>query len=405
MADEESLLSRRETRERERSGVESNLTADDLLAAELERQLAPFRTEEALNPTPVTAVEAVVEPVEPVEPVVFESETAEAPAAVAQTSDSPVIPEPVEGSLPAAAVSQAVEVVPVPLTPPAPGPEKVSDSVVTRKPRRSRKTAPKSSPVVPATLITTAKTGVPRQRSNTKLGARIFSWIAIVFVAGIALASSIPAIALMTPEQIALQAEMERIKFSGQIGDTQSLAANNNVSGTTNRDGVSVGANAAAAAGAYQAKKIKVSIPLAKNPSVWPFPHVHTSSSFGYRASILGSSPFHTGLDFDLPYGTNIQSIADGVVTYIEDPGPMCGSSIMVDSNINGTLFTTVYCHMVTRSTPLTVGQSVKAGDVVGQIGLTGITTGAHLHLEIRINDVPIDPWAFLVQNSGNPPG
>ena len=283
-------------------------------------------------------------------------------------------------------------------------PETASDTAAPRKPRRNRKAAPITSPVVPATLISTAKTGVPRQRSSTKLGARVFSWIAIIFVAGIALASSIPAIALMTPEQIALQAEMERIKFSGQVGDTQSLAASNSVTGTTNRDGVSVGANAAAAAGAYPAKKLRVVVPLAKNPSVWPFPHVHTSSSFGYRASILGSSPFHTGLDFDLPYGTNIQSVADGVVSYIEDPGPMCGSSIMVDSNINGTLFTTVYCHMISHSTPFTVGQSVKAGDIVGQIGLTGITTGAHLHLEIRINDVPIDPWAFLVQHSGNPP-
>ena len=41
---------------------------------------------------------------------------------------------------------------------------------------------------------------------------------------------------------------------------------------------------------------------------------------------------------------------------------------------------------------------------MVGQVGLTGITTGPHLHLEVRVNDVPIDPWPFLIQYAGNPP-
>lgn len=370
MADEDAHLSRREARERERSVDDAHLTADDLLAAELERQLAPFRKHDAL------VEEVAVDPLgaTPPENTVLDE--------VFRVSDE---------------VSPATEV-------PTPQAVQSAKQVSPRKPKRQSKAAAKASPVVPATLISTKKTGLSRSRSGTKVGAKLFSWIAIVFVASIALASSIPAIALMTPEQIALQAEMERIKFSGQIGDTQSLSAISGVTGTTGRDGVSVGANAAAAAGVYQAKKLKVAIPLATNPSVWPFPHVRTSSPYGYRASILGSSPFHTGLDFDLPYGTEIQSVADGIVSYIEDPGPMCGSSVMIDSNVNGTLFTTVYCHMVTKSTKLTVGQSVKAGDIVGQIGLTGITTGPHLHLEIRINDVPIDPWAFLVQRAGNPP-
>lgn len=369
MADEDAHLSRREARERERSGDDAYLTADDLLAAELERQLAPFRKLDA----PVE--EATLDPFSETPPVSSE------------------VDEVVHASVEVSPVTEA----------PTPTLEQSTQHVSPRKPKRPRKAVAKSSPVVPATLISTKKTGLSSRASGTKVGAKLFSWIAIIFVAGIALASSIPAIALMTPEQIALQAEMERIKFSGQIGDTQSLSASGGVTGTTDRDGVSVGANAAAA-GVYQVKKLKVAVPLATNPSVWPFPHVHTSSPYGYRASILGSSPFHTGLDFDLPYGTDIQSVADGIVSYIEDPGPMCGSSVMIDSNVNGTLFTTVYCHMITKSTKLSVGQSVKAGDIVGQIGLTGITTGPHLHLEIRINDVPIDPWAFLVQRSGNPP-
>lgn len=377
MADEDAQLSRRELRERERSGDEANLTTDDLLAAELERQLAPFRSEDVLNSA---------EPEHVVDSVSIDDVSVDV-----QSGSAVTVPVPSEPVLMPADLEPA-------------GPVKPHKPKTKSKTKRARKATLSASSVVPATLISTEKTGVPRRRSATKMGARVFSWIAIIFVAGIALASSIPAIALMTPEQLALQAELERIKYSGQIGDTQSLSVSNSATGTTARDGVSVALNGASAAGVYQAKKLSVSVPLATNPTIWPFPHVRTSSPYGYRASILGTSPFHTGLDFDLPYGTEIQSVADGIVTYIEDPGPMCGSSIMVDSNVNGTRFTTVYCHMIMKSTKLAVGQSVKAGDVVGQIGLTGITTGPHLHLEIRVNDVPVDPWAFLIQRAGNPP-
>lgn len=390
MAEQDAHLSRRERRERERSTTAPTPSAEDLLAEELERQLAPFRTPEALS------ISAGLNPVDPGEArgVAPSNVTAPVPA---PAMASPVASESSD-SLPTGDLTPytGVDVPPVPTS--------ATSQTTKSKPKNPRRRAPKSRPVVPATMMSSASTGVQQRRSTSRVGARIFSWIAIFFVAGIALASSIPAIALMTPQQLAYQAEIERIKYSGQIGDSQSLSALSNMTGTTDRDGVSVGVNAASASGIYQPKKIKVAVPLATNPTRWPFPQVRTSSPYGYRASILGSSPFHTGLDFDLPYGTNIQSVADGIVTYIEDPGPMCGSSIMIDSNVGGTQFTTVYCHMITKSTKLSVGQSVKAGDVVGQIGLTGITTGPHLHLEIRVNDVPIDPWAFLIQRAGNPP-
>jgi murein DD-endopeptidase MepM/ murein hydrolase activator NlpD len=59
---------------------------------------------------------------------------------------------------------------------------------------------------------------------------------------------------------------------------------------------------------------------------------------------------------------------------------------------------------MVVGSPTVTAGQTVKKGDFVGNIGLTGITTGPHLHLEIRIADAPVDPYSFLVQRAGKAP-
>jgi murein DD-endopeptidase MepM/ murein hydrolase activator NlpD len=82
----------------------------------------------------------------------------------------------------------------------------------------------------------------------------------------------------------------------------------------------------------------------------------------------------------------------------------MCGASITIEHNVGGNKFTSVYCHMITHSTSLKAGDTVSVGDKIGQIGLTGITTGAHLHLEIRLSDIPVDPFAFLKQAAGNPP-
>jgi murein DD-endopeptidase MepM/ murein hydrolase activator NlpD len=56
---------------------------------------------------------------------------------------------------------------------------------------------------------------------------------------------------------------------------------------------------------------------------------------------------------------------------------------------------------MVVDSPTVKAGDTVSKGDLIGNIGLTGITSGPHLHLEIRVNDIPIDPYAFLVQHAG----
>jgi murein DD-endopeptidase MepM/ murein hydrolase activator NlpD len=134
----------------------------------------------------------------------------------------------------------------------------------------------------------------------------------------------------------------------------------------------------------------------------WPFPFATTiSSGFGDRvAPCRGCSSYHLGLDFTPGYGTPIQAIADGVVSAVEASGAF-GTHVFIDHVINGQRVTSVYAHMVSRSSPLVVGQSVTAGDIVGLVGNTGASTGAHLHFEVRVDGTAVDPFTWLRRNAG----
>lgn len=239
-------------------------------------------------------------------------------------------------------------------------------------------------------------------KSRKRRGAQIFSMVAMAFVAGLAIATSIPANALLSPEDVALQSEQARLSTMA-IGDGQTVEG---TGGDVNagRDGVSVtAAQAAPTAGAYAPKKLNVNVPVSTNGMRWPVDEVKISSPYGPR-NLFGSYNFHTGLDIDPPYGTPIYSVADGIVSLVENPGPTCGVAVFIEHNVDGTKFTSVYCHMALGSPTVTAGQTVKKGDFVGNIGQTGLTTGPHLHLEIRVADAPIDPYSFLVQHAGMAP-
>ncbi|GAA1696114.1 hypothetical protein GCM10009792_15120 [Microcella alkalica] len=133
----------------------------------------------------------------------------------------------------------------------------------------------------------------------------------------------------------------------------------------------------------------------------WPFPFATTiSSGYGDRvAPCRGCSSYHRGTDFTPGYGTPIQALADGVVSDRQE-GWSYGSHVFIDHVINGQKVTTLYAHMETGSSPLVPGQSVAAGDFVGLVGNTGASTGPHLHLEVRLDGIPVDPFAWLTTNA-----
>jgi murein DD-endopeptidase MepM/ murein hydrolase activator NlpD len=74
----------------------------------------------------------------------------------------------------------------------------------------------------------------------------------------------------------------------------------------------------------------------------------------------------------------------------------------VIDHVIDGRKVATLYGHMIPGSTPLRVGDTVAAGQYIGQVGNSGVSTGAHLHLEVLLDGVtPIDPRAWLEARTG----
>lgn len=135
----------------------------------------------------------------------------------------------------------------------------------------------------------------------------------------------------------------------------------------------------------------------------WPFPiAVPISDGFGYRVSpCSGCSSDHQGVDFTPGAGTAIGVIADGVVIGVNDVDWSYGQHVMVEHVINGQTIQSMYAHMQTGSIRVQVGDVVKVGDTLGLVGSTGSSTGAHLHLEIHVEGVPVDPFAWLQANAG----
>ena len=134
----------------------------------------------------------------------------------------------------------------------------------------------------------------------------------------------------------------------------------------------------------------------------WPFPYaVPISDGFGERvAPCRGCSTFHKGTDFTPGAGTPIYAVADGIVEFsiVGDTG--FGNNVQINHDVNGKKFDSFYGHMQMNSSPLHAGDVVHVGDFVGLVGETGVATGAHLHLEIHVNGVQIDPFAWLKANA-----
>jgi len=129
---------------------------------------------------------------------------------------------------------------------------------------------------------------------------------------------------------------------------------------------------------------------LAAAPSLWPVEGIVTGS-FGERIDPFnGEGAFHTGVDISTPFGTPIIAPADGRVraaTYITG----YGRTIILD---HGHGITTLFGHM--SGYAAAEGETVHRGDVVGYVGSSGRSTGAHLHYEVRIQDTPVNPHKYL---------
>jgi murein DD-endopeptidase MepM/ murein hydrolase activator NlpD len=126
------------------------------------------------------------------------------------------------------------------------------------------------------------------------------------------------------------------------------------------------------------------------SPSLWPV-EGQVTGSFGERVDPFnGEGAFHSGVDISSSYGKAILAPADGVVTFANFMGGY-GKAIMVD---HGHGISTRYGHL--SGFAVAAGQHVHRGDTLGYVGLSGRSTGPHLHYEVRINDTPVNPYKYL---------
>ena len=125
-------------------------------------------------------------------------------------------------------------------------------------------------------------------------------------------------------------------------------------------------------------------------------PQYATTSPFGTRRtySVSDIGNFHAGQDFGAPEGALITAPAAGVVVLAE-PLVVRGNAVILD---HGRGIFTGYWHM--SELKVEVGQAVAPGDVLGLVGNTGLSTGAHLHWELRLTGVAVDPMQFLEESA-----
>jgi len=131
-------------------------------------------------------------------------------------------------------------------------------------------------------------------------------------------------------------------------------------------------------------------------PNLWPV-EGHITGSFGERIDPFnGEGAFHSGVDISASVGSRVIAPADGLVTFADFYGGY-GRAVILD---HGHGISTRYGHLA--SFAVVAGQYIHRGDVIGFVGLSGRSTGPHLHYEVRINDTPVNPYKYLRMTVAN---
>lgn len=259
-----------------------------------------------------------------------------------------------------------------------------------------------------ATATASARATKPALSLRRRIAQKAFPPVVMVAAAGLLVGTSVPASALFDPDAppastamaaIAMTTESDDEPLTGQVVDVE--ATGDLAATTASRDEWTVTSYAEMLRLRYGNRDFSYST-SGTGPVRWPFPFaVPISSGFGERVAPCRScSSYHQGLDFNPGAGTPIFAIADGIVIKAEHSGGF-GNHAIIQHIINGQRVTSTYAHMTRDSSPLVVGEEIRVGDFVGTVGSTGVSTGAHLHFEIRIDDIAIDPFAWLKANAG----
>jgi murein DD-endopeptidase MepM/ murein hydrolase activator NlpD len=223
--------------------------------------------------------------------------------------------------------------------------------------------------------------------------------VAMAFVAGLAVATTVPANAFLSASEI----RSRNLGVDTTYQEGQALEAADG-SASNGRDKVIALQWGGVTGGGLYSNVSYVNNPLGKIQ--YPIRQsAPLSDMYGMRANPFGSGTvFHHGIDFCPGEGHPIQAIADGVVTAAiqgnTDTYGGLGYYVTIQHEINGHKVESTYAHMIAGSVQVKVGQHVRVTDILGLVGSTGAATGAHLHFVLAIDGVETNPWPWLQANA-----
>lgn len=133
-------------------------------------------------------------------------------------------------------------------------------------------------------------------------------------------------------------------------------------------------------------------------PAILPISNkdlTRTASGYGWRIHpIYKISKFHYGMDFTAPLGTEVHATGSGTVTGIVTSQRGFGKHVIID---HGFGYSTIYAHL--NNFNVRVGQKVQRGDLIGYVGNTGTSVANHLHYEVKLNGVNVDPVNYYFED------
>ncbi|MDY0946131.1 M23 family metallopeptidase [Frigoribacterium sp. CFBP9039] len=403
------FATRRELREAERAAaaLAAPTIADESETARLASSAAAVGVGVERGTAAATGISSPVVAAPDVAPVVLEGESASI-----VTNDAATVPAPdsrrarraAEAAAAASARKRSPRTVSSTAATPAvgaaatgrrTGPARSSGSAAGRS-GAARSTAARSTSSSRASSARTSAasaTTASRGSSFSRTSQRVTVVGAMLFASAMLVATSVPANAFFvdTPELTAAKKAAGAQSF---------VAAGAAPEASVSRDGYSV---STIVVNEYASTSSSTFTNDVAGTVQWPFQTgVPISSGFGARqvSNCSFCSTFHQGLDFIPGAGSPIQAIADGTVSAVTGPSGAFGNHVEIEHVVDGQKVTSTYSHMQSGSVEVSVGDTVTVGQIIGAVGSTGNSTGAHLHFEIHLNGVPVDPYPWLTANT-----
>lgn len=279
--------------------------------------------------------------------------------------------------------------------------------------RRRRLPARRTTPSVPVAGSTDLATAARRPRSAKKVHP-VRSFITVTAVAGMVATVAIPAFAaaggaqaenVTTLQQAAAENAQSLVVASEETPqaldrDSYSATTPEEIEKKKQEEAAKKALAArlaaqASAASSSSSSSVSMAVPetIAASGDV-----VRPLTSFNNFGTPYAG---HKGTDYMVGRGTPIYSIADGVVVASSEAGPGWGVYVKIAHNIGGKSVTSLYAHMLYGSRRVSVGDTVSAGQLIGQVSDTGRAYGTHLHLEIRLNGGYVNAESWLKANVG----